>query len=172
MRGSKDDHRAILKDVLIPLIVAVIALPVGMAIESYKSQLEARRHLQSEQENQCDRSAAYLETMASALEAMVDDFKKGTVPRKSGALFNSTVEVLGEKAKRAVGGSEWNNLIDPLQHVAREAQQDLDPFVYEYFQQPDGKQKIDAWTVEAEHAIGELRARAAVLRAHLDSCQF
>src|ERR1700685_3106738 len=88
------------KDVGVPLAVAIIALPVGMKIESYKSN-------QAEAATQCERSAAYLDEMAISLEAMIKDFNSGIEPRESGVEFKQTMDLFGNAGEKAVGSDTW-----------------------------------------------------------------
>jgi hypothetical protein len=168
---KKKSGKSWLKDIAIPVMVALITFPVGMAMEAYKNHLAEVEHQKLLNESQCERTANYLDSMAEALRAMNKDFSQGLAPRESGALFNSTLLVFGEEAQSGLGSAKWKMLIDPLKQVANDAQYNIDPLVHEYFQTTDGKDKIAAWTMKAERAIGELRGRAIVLRAHLDSCK-
>jgi hypothetical protein len=141
-----------------------------MAIEWQKNRLEIERQSQAAKDAQCDRNTSYLETMAVALQAMIDDFDKGLLPRQSGALFNKTVETFGASIQKSVGNQKWNNLFVPLQDVTYTAEHDIDKLNYDYFQSPEGKKK--EWEGKAQHGIGQLRAEAAGLRARLTPCEF
>jgi len=156
-----------IKDVAVPLLVAIIALPIGMMIESYKGKIEVRlKH----EEGKCGRTADYLESIAASLEAMEDDFNKAQVPHRSGAMLNATVELFDEKAEASIGQSQWQQMIKPLKDVAFDAEHKVDPVVDKYFISPDGKQQISAWNAKADHVIGILRAHAAAIRAEKEPC--
>lgn len=158
------------KDLVVPILAAVIALPVGIGVEKYKTDAAREELEHSQHQVECAQNAVYLDSMALALGGMIDDFQKHQNPRENGREFNLMLDALGKRGSPELGSNEWNSLIDPLRKVANDAQ-NVDLIFGHYYRDSAGRSELEAWINDASRAKGELRAEAAKMRADLDSCR-
>jgi len=141
------------------IVVALLALPVGMGIEYTRHYLESRKADETTQLENCKKEAAYLETMADALARIATDLKNQKTPYEADHVFVGMLGIFDRELNDVLGNDEWSRLSD-LRELENSIELADPPVRIEGMKSPRVVKAVE----DSERAAGALRARAQQIR--------
>jgi hypothetical protein len=120
----------------------------GVAVEKYKKR-----------DTRNARAAAHLEVIAAALEGIADCFELRKIPHKDGHLLEALLDTFTETMSSLVGDQMLSTL-KRLNSLAQTAA-DIDDSILD----AQNQKALNAWINDGRRVAGDLRGKAALLRA-------